>query len=134
MVDPSLVFGTVSWLDARIAYSEVFPRSFCVYCDRQSHSGGVFLLISKELQSVSILVPSDIVDVWALVSLDGSSFVDGAFYASPGCGHNCFTHLQGSIALIPDGLVILAGDLNLLRLTLFKELMCLPDSTDYCEF
>lgn len=50
---PSIVIGTESWLDETISDAEVFPSDYVAYRrDRNSHGGGVFLLIHSSLQSI----------------------------------------------------------------------------------
>lgn len=58
LVKPSITLGTESWLRADIADNEVFPNGYtCHRNDRNSHSGGVFILVEKSISSVQLPVP-----------------------------------------------------------------------------
>lgn len=83
---PTIVIGTESWLDEAVYNAEVFPSGFVVcHCDRNTHGGGVFLLIRETLHSVPLdFRQFDFESVWCTVSVGNGEFLFvGSFYRLP---------------------------------------------------
>lgn len=56
-VQPSVVIGTESWLTDDVTDHEVFPDNLtCYRKDRNSHGGGVFILVDQRISSSKIEV------------------------------------------------------------------------------
>ncbi|KAH9367399.1 hypothetical protein HPB48_009237 [Haemaphysalis longicornis] len=84
-----IVIGSESWLDESISSSEVFPAEYVVYRkDRNTHSGGVFVLVKHSLRSFVVNFEAKSCEsVWCKVVLEQNKHLTvGAFYRPP--NHN----------------------------------------------
>lgn len=53
IVQPDIILGTESWLDAEVSDTEVFPSGYVSYRkDRNTRGGGVFILVRNAFQSM----------------------------------------------------------------------------------
>lgn len=133
MVEPLVIFGSESWLDDTIADSKVFRNDFSVYCrDRNRHGGGVFLPVSKELQSN--VSDCDIEAVRAKLFVAGKSLAFGSFYRPPCSGNECFGVLHEIVASHACDTIILGGDFNLPGLSMLDGDLVDPEGVGYREF
>lgn len=112
---PSIVRGTEYWLDETISDAEVFPSDYVAYRhDRNSHGGGVFLLIHSRLQSIPIdFSECSFEFVWCSLSLhDGKFLVIGSFYRPPACSDECIQTLWNALSSISFDYLVLGGDFS----------------------
>lgn len=84
---PHIVIGTESWLDNTINEGEVFPSNYSVYRrDRNSHGGGVFILVRDSIASQPISIETESFETICCKILlkNGASVAIGSFYRPPG--------------------------------------------------
>ena len=95
---PDIVIGTESWLDETIPSPEHLPTDrFNVFRnDRNSNSGGVFILFSKKIVCSPLVIPNNPCELtFAQVDLLGcSKHIVGAFYRPPATDQDYFDSFE----------------------------------------
>lgn len=131
--DADIVCGTESWLDPSMTNSEIFPPNYEVYRkDRNSRGGGVFLLVSKNLQSTALEFQDCVCEsVWCKIKQQGYKFLTvGVFHRPPSNNSlNPLLCLSNVLSAITPDDVILSGDFNLPNIDWVDNLPLLRNSS-----
>lgn len=114
-VQPAVVLGTESWLDATILDRELFPLGYhCFRRDRESRGGGVFILVSSDLPCVRVVCDLECESVFCKLRADnGECFLIGSYYRPPGASCQQFAQLTTFLETVQCDHIILGGDFNL---------------------
>lgn len=114
---PDVVFGTEYWLDEHISDNEVFPTGYTAYRkDRNTHGGGVFILIRDGIPTVPIQgADNNSESVWCRITFSqGNGLVLGSFYRPPGNSSVLpLFSLSKTISALSSEPIMLAGDFNM---------------------
>lgn len=116
--DIDVLCGTESHLDDTFSNSEIFPQNFNVYRnDRNSHGGGVFIIVKDTLPSSQVDTGASCEIVWCCIhGRSGQTLIVGSFYCPPQSSIAVLEELTKSIRIIkakyPSARLILGGDFN----------------------
>lgn len=116
LTQPTVVLGTESWLDGNICDNEVFSRDYtCYRKDRNSHGGGVFILVHKTIRSCQIDVDvGQCESVWCQIKLsNGKTLSVCSFYRPPGSPRAILTEFYNVLGSIEADHLVIGGDFNL---------------------
>lgn len=116
-LNTDIVLGCESWLDESITNSEVFPFEYEAYRkDRNSHGGGVFILVKKTMPSFPMNISDTSCEsVWCkLVLQNGEHITMAAFYRAPG-GNSIqpFLSLSDQLQKVTTDYFLIGGDFNM---------------------
>lgn len=114
-VRPTIVLATESWLDDTIGSNEVFPDNYAVYRkDRNSHGGGVFVLVEKGVPTTPLPIPDVTIETaWCQMCLDGKHLSVGVYYRPPHENSNGLDELADLILASSKEYILLGGDFNI---------------------
>lgn len=116
LVKPSITLGTESWLRADIADNEVFPNGYtCHRNDRNSHGGGVFILVEKSISSVQLPVPvRECEAIFCELTLSNKrALTVSSFYRPPDSSVDILCQLRSAVETIRADNLVIGGYFNL---------------------